>query len=114
MDDLMTSGTKIVKIITVSPTFQPVNVRILYIAYNGWITDGKDVWRVDKISIKEGKTGDYLSHCKTDESETILRSGIVSDYLLMLGDCTLSDTIQNQKIHSNSTDSCASTSANFE
>ena len=104
MDDLITSGTEIVKIVTVSPTFQPVNIRILYIAYNGWITDGKDVWRVDKISIKEGKTGDYLSHCKTNESETILRSGIESDYSLMPGDCNLSDIIQNQKIHLDSTD----------
>ena len=104
MDDLITSGTKIVKIITVSPIFQPVIVRILYIAYNGWITDGEDVWRVDKISIKEGKTGDYLSHCKTDESEIILRSGIESNYSLMPGDCNSSDIIQNQKIHSNSTD----------
>ena len=86
----MTTGSKIENII-VSLTFQPVNVKMLYIAYDGWIKDGEDVWRVEKISFKEGKTGDYFSHCNFDDSEKILRTGIISEYSLMHGDCDLSD-----------------------
>ena len=89
MDDLLTSGTKIEKIITVHPIIEPVRAYLLYVAYDGWIFSGRHVWRVDKISLKEGKTGDYLSHCKGNEAETVLRSGIASEFTLMTGDCAV-------------------------
>ena len=89
VDDLLTSGTKIEKIITVHPIIEPVRAYLLYVAYDGWIFSGRHVWRVDKISLKEGKTGDYLSHCKGNEAETVLRSGIASEFTLMTGDCAV-------------------------
>merc|ERR1719510_1930264 len=64
VDDLLTSGTKIEKIITVHPVIQPVKALLLYDAYDGWIFSGRLVWRVDKIVLKEGRTGSFLSHCK--------------------------------------------------
>ena len=74
---MLTSGTKIEKIITVHPIIEPVSAYLLYVAYDGWIFSGRHVWRVDKISLREGKTGDYLSHCKSSEAETVLRSGMM-------------------------------------
>ena len=89
VDDLMTSGTKIEKIISVHPVIEPVTAYLLYVAYDGWIFSGRLVWRVDKISLREGRTGAYLSHCKSNEAETVLRSGIPAEFDLMTGDCNV-------------------------
>lgn len=89
VDDLLTSGTKIEKIITVHPVIEPVKALLLYDAYDGWIFSGRLVWRVDRIALKEGRTGSILSHCKSNEAETVLRSGIPSEFSLMAGDCIL-------------------------
>ena len=85
----MTSGTKIEKIISVHPVIEPVTAYLLYVAYDGWIFSGRLVWRVDKISLREGRTGAYLSHCKSNEAETVLRSGIPAEFDLMTGDCNV-------------------------
>lgn len=88
VDDLLTSGTKIEKIITIRPDIEPVTAYLLYIAYDGWIFSGRHVWRVDKILMKSG-SGDYLSHCKANEAQTVLRSGIPSEFNLLTGDCAV-------------------------
>ena len=68
---------------------EPVTAYLLYVAYDGWIFSGRLVWRVDKISLREGRTGAYLSHCKSNEAETVLRSGIPAEFDLMTGDCNV-------------------------
>ena len=85
----MTSGNKIEKIISVHPIIEPVSAFLLYVAYDGWIFSGRHVWRVDKISLREGRTGNFLSHCKSNEAETVLRSGIPAEFSLMTGDCAV-------------------------
>lgn len=87
MDDLLTSGTKVEKLITVHPVIEPVSALLLYVAYDGWIYSGRLLWRVDKISLMEGRTGSYISHCKASEAETVLRSGIPAEFKLVPGDC---------------------------
>ena len=65
---MLTSGTKLEKIITVHPMIEPVSAHLLYVAYNGWIYSGRLFWKIDKISLMEGRTGSYLTHCKRYES----------------------------------------------
>jgi hypothetical protein len=85
VDDLLTSGTKLEKIIAVHPVIEPVSAHLLYVAYDGWIYSGRPVWRVDKISLLDGRTGTTISHCKINEAETVLRSGIPADFSLLPG-----------------------------
>ena len=47
---------------------EPVSAHLLYVAYNGWIYSGRLFWKIDKISLMEGRTGSYLTHCKRYES----------------------------------------------
>ena len=89
VDDLLTSGTKLEKIITVHPIIEPISAHLLYVAYNGWIYSGRLFWKIDKISLMEGRTGSYMTHCKSNEAETILRSGIPSEFKLLPGDCAV-------------------------
>ena len=46
---------------------EPVSAHLLYVAYNGWIYSGRLFWKIDKISLMEGRTGSYLTHCKRYE-----------------------------------------------
>ena len=61
----------------------------MYVAYNGWFSSGDSVWKVDKISFRDKKTNEYLSDCRHTDSEKVLRSGIVSSFSLMTGDCAM-------------------------
>ena len=89
VDDLLTSGSKLEKIITVHPIIEPISAHLLYVAYNGWIYSGRLFWKIDKISLLEGRTGSYLTYCKGNEVETVLRSGFPSEFPLLPGDCTV-------------------------
>jgi len=84
-DELLTSGAKIEKLIVAHPALdRPVEVQILYIAYEGWIYSGRYQWSVDKLTITDG-FGKQLSFCK-DQGE-LLPSGIPIPRKLQLGDC---------------------------
>jgi len=87
-DELLTSGAKIEKLIVAHPALDdPIEIQILYIAYEGWIYSGRYQWSVDKLTITDG-FGKKRSFCK--EQGELLPSGIPVAGKLKIGDCLAS------------------------
>lgn len=87
-DELLTSGAKIEKLIVAHPALDdPIEIQILYIAYEGWIYSGRYQWSVDKLTITDG-FGKKRSFCK--EQGELLPSGIPVAGKLKIGDCIAS------------------------
>ena len=63
VDDLLTSGTKLEKLIVTHPAINPVSVHLLYVAYEGWIYTGRPRWKIDKLLIIN-EYGGKLSACR--------------------------------------------------
>ena len=63
VDDLLTSGTKLEKLIVTHPAINPVSVHLLYVAYEGWIYTGRPRWKIDKLLIIN-EYGGRLSACR--------------------------------------------------
>jgi hypothetical protein len=84
-DELLTSGAKIEKLIVAHPALDdPIEIQILYIAYEGWIYSGRYQWSIDKLTITDG-FGKKRSFCK--EQGELLPSGIPVAGKLKIGDC---------------------------
>ena len=45
VDDLLTSGTQVEKLVVLHPAIVPVEAQLVYVAYNGWIYSGRLVSR---------------------------------------------------------------------
>jgi len=87
-DELLTSGAKIEKLIVAHPALDdPIEIQMLYIAYEGWIYSGRYQWSVDKLTITDG-FGKKRSFCK--EQGELLPSGIPVAGKLKIGDCIAS------------------------
>ena len=43
VDDLLTSGTQVEKLVVLHPAIVPVEAQLVYVAYNGWIYSGRSV-----------------------------------------------------------------------
>ena len=43
VDDLLTSGTQLEKLVVLHPAIVPVEAQLVYVAYNGWIYSGRSV-----------------------------------------------------------------------
>ena len=63
VDDLLTSGTQLEKLIVTHPAINPVSVHLLYVAYEGWIYTGRPRWKIDKLLIIN-EYGGRLSACR--------------------------------------------------
>ena len=63
VDDLLTSGTQVEKLIVTHPAIDPVSVHLLYVAYEGWIYTGRARWKIDKLLIID-EHGGKLSACR--------------------------------------------------
>lgn len=87
MDDLLTSGSQIEKLLVGHPAIVPVEVHILYVAYDGWIYSGRFQWSLDKLVITD-EYGKRTSFCK--ENGQHLPSGIPVKLKLKDGDCIAS------------------------
>lgn len=48
VDDLLTSGTQVEKLVVLHPAIVPVEAQLVYVAYNGWIYSGRSV---DSVSL---------------------------------------------------------------
>jgi len=93
-DELLTSGAKIEKLIVAHPALDdPIEIQILYIAYEGWIYSGRYQWSVDKLTITDG-FGKKRSFCK--EQGELLPSGIPVAGKLKIGDCIASSPAFNK------------------
>ena len=84
MDDLLTSGSQLEKLIVVHPAIIPVEAQILYVAYDGWIYSGRYQWSIDKLILTDSY-GKKMSFCK--ESGKLLPSGLPVKMNLKEGDC---------------------------
>ena len=51
VDDLLTSGTQVEKLVVLHPAIVPVEAQLVYVAYNGWIYSGRSVLHVTKVSL---------------------------------------------------------------
>ncbi|TRY75617.1 hypothetical protein TCAL_07503 [Tigriopus californicus] len=87
VDDLLTSGSQIEKLLVGHPAIIPVEVHILYVAYDGWIYSGRFQWSLDKLVITD-ELGTRTSFCK--ENGQHLPSGIPVKLKLKDGDCIAS------------------------
>ena len=63
VDDLLTSGTQLEKMIVTHPAIDPVSVHLLYVAYEGWIYTGRARWKIDKLLIIN-ESGGRQSACR--------------------------------------------------
>ena len=63
VDDLLTSGTQLEKLLVTHPAIDPVSVLLLYVAYDGWIYTGRRTWKIDKLLIIN-EYGENLSACR--------------------------------------------------
>eukprot|EP00095_Tigriopus_kingsejongensis_P003776 maker-scaffold155_size301336-snap-gene-0.7 protein:Tk03776 transcript:maker-scaffold155_size301336-snap-gene-0.7-mRNA-1 annotation:"hypothetical protein AaeL_AAEL004058" len=84
VDDLITSGSQIEKLLVLHPAIVPVEAHILYVAYDGWIYSGRFQWSLDKLVITDDE-GKKSSFCK--ENGQHLPSGIPVKLKLKDGDC---------------------------
>ena len=84
VDDLLTSGSQIEKLLVAHPAIIPVEAHILYVAYDGWIYSGRFQWSLDKLILTD-VDGKKKSFCK--ENGQYLPSGIPVKLKLKSGDC---------------------------
>ena len=63
VDDLLTSGTQLEKLIVTHPAINPVSVHLLYVAYEGWINTGRPRWKIDTLLLIN-EYGGRLSACR--------------------------------------------------
>ena len=84
VDDLLTSGSQLEKLIVVHPAIIPVEAQILYVAYDGWIYSGRYQWSLDKLILTDSY-GKKMSFCK--ETGKLLPSGLPVKMNLKEGDC---------------------------
>ena len=85
VDDLLTSGTQLEKLLVVHPIIAPAEVQVLYTAYDGWIYSGRYQWSLDKFVLTDS-SGKKKSFCK--EIGQQLPSGIPVTLKLQEGECT--------------------------
>ena len=50
MDDLLTSGTQVEKLVVLHPAIVPVEAQLVYVAYNGWIYSGRSVTQLHNLT----------------------------------------------------------------
>lgn len=84
VDDLLTSGTQLEKLLVVHPAIVPVEAHILYVAYEGWIYSGRYQWSIDKLILTDSYGG-KKSFCK--DKGKLLPSGLPIKFTLGSGDC---------------------------
>ena len=84
VDDLLTSGAQLEKLLIVHPAIIPVEAHILYVAYEGWIYSGRFQWSLDKLVLTDSY-GEKKSFCQ--DKGKLLPSGLPVKLSLSNGDC---------------------------
>ncbi|XP_065212134.1 uncharacterized protein LOC135839840 isoform X2 [Planococcus citri] len=90
-DEKLISGDSVSRIIVPHPALQNfLEIQVLYVAYNGWLSSGTSKWRINKISLTNSY-GHVLSACRED---LVLETGVPVILELVPRNCNIHEINQ--------------------